>query len=207
LLAAKRGRKYRVESKVSLNEFKSNLNLVKAYIVESSSKSVTRIEYRTFDEGMCDANLFVLPKAEAKDDFEAFITLCNFQLHFYEDWLLTDTTWENADSIVNLWMQPEVEGYSFVFLSPAEVHKEVDWVIRAIKKLLSENQFSEKKAKDLERWGVYVNGESTSIDTTLDNFGISKVISGIGFNLEWNSIDIMYQTQDSYVLFSWGTGA
>ena len=196
-----------MESNVSLNEFKSNLDLVKTYIAETSAKPVTRIEYRTCDESLCDANLFVLPKVNTKDDFEAFVTLCNFQLHFYQEWLLTDTTSENADLIVNLWMQPEVEEYCFEALSPDRIHKEMDWVIQAIQEMLSENQISEKRVKYPAHWGVYVNGESVPVDTTLDELGIGEVISGVGFNLECNSIGILFQTLDSYVLFSWGTGA
>lgn len=196
-----------MERKVSLNEFKLNLDLVKNYIAETSAKPIDRVEYRSCDESMCDANFFVLPKVNTKDDFEAFVTLCNFQLHFYQEWLLSDTTSENADLIVNRWMQPEVERYCFEALSSDRIHKEMDWIIQAIQELLSENKISEKKVKFPTRWGVYVNGESVSIDTTLDELGIGGAISGVGFNLECNSIDILYQTLDSYVFFSWGTGA
>lgn len=56
--------------KVSLNEFKSNLNLVREYIVNSSTKKLTHIEYRTVHEGMCDVNFFVLPKSEVRNEFK-----------------------------------------------------------------------------------------------------------------------------------------
>jgi hypothetical protein len=196
-----------VKSKVTLSEFKSNLDLVKAYIIESSTKPVTCIEYRTFDEGMSDANLFVLPKENAKDDFEAFITLVNFQLHFYEEWSLTDSTSESVNSIINLWMLPEIEKHSFETLSPAQVHKEIDSIIKQINILHIENKYKEEAPINHERWGVYVNDENVPIETTLEDLGINDVISGIGLDLEWNSIDIMYQTPSSYVYFSWGTGA
>ncbi len=191
-----------METKVSLSEFKSNLDLVKTYIANSSTKKFTCIEYRTFDEGMCEANIFVLPKSEVADEFEAFVTLCNFQLHFYEEWMLSDTTAENADSILNLWMQPEVEGYLYETLSSIKVHKEIDWIISSIIKLLSE-----ERVGDLERWGIFVNDERVTGKATLSDLGIDEIVSGIGFDLEWNSIDIMYQTESDYVFFSWGTGA
>lgn len=193
--------------KVSLSEFKSNLELVKTYIANSSTKKLTRIEYRTFDEGICDANLFVIPKSEVADEFEAFVHLCNFQLHFYEDWMLSDTTSENANSILNLWMQPEVEGYLYNSLSSSEVHKEIDWIISSIIKLLSDDALSSKKSRNPDRWGIFVNGERVSNETLLSDIGLDEVIGGIGFDLEWNSVDVMYQTESDYVFFSWGTGA
>ena len=196
-----------MESKLSLREFKSNLEMVKAAIADTATKNVMRIEFRTFDEGMCEADLFVLPKREVADEFEAFVTLCTYQLHFYEEWLLTDTTSEEAESIVNLWMQPEVEGFLFKPLSPAEVHKEIDWIIDSILRLLSDQGLSKKRAKYPERWGVYVNGEPISNKTTLEDLGVHDIVSGIGFDLVWNSIQIMYQTADDYVFFSWSTGA
>ena len=196
-----------MESKISLSEFKSNLELVETYIANSSTKKLTRIEYRTFDEGMCDANLFVISKSEIADEFEAFVTLCNFQLHFYEEWSLSDTTSENANSILNLWVQPEIESYLFDKLSSSEVHQEIDWIINSIIKLLSDDSLLLKRARDPDRWGVFVNEERFSSETALLDIGINEILCGIGFALEWNSVDIMYQTKNDYVFFSWGSGA
>ncbi|AUI87915.1 hypothetical protein BS333_16120 [Vibrio azureus] len=196
-----------MESKISLSEFKSNLELVETYIANSSTKKLTRIEYRSFDEGMCDANLFVISKSEVADELEAFVTLCNFQLHFYEEWSLSDTTSENANSILNLWVQPDIESYLFDTLSSSEVHQEIDWIINSIIKLLSDDSLLLKRVRDPDRWGVFVNGERISSETALSDIGLKEIICGIGFALEWNSVDIMYQTKNDYIFFSWGSGA
>lgn len=196
-----------MNSKVSLSEFKSSLNLVKTYIENSSTKCVTRIEYRTFHEGMCEADLFILPKNEVKDEFEAFVTLCTYQLHFYEEWVLADTAAKYGDSILNNWMLPEVERYAYASLSSDDVHNEVDSIIRSILDLLNDSALIEERSKDPSRWGVFKNDERVPSETVLSDFGIDGIVSGIGFNLEWNSVDIMYFTDKDYVFFSWGTGA
>lgn len=197
----------RVDSKIWLEDFQSNLNLVKKYISESERKTVTRIEFRTFDEGMCDANLFTCLKSEVKNQFDAFVTLCNYQRLFHDGWLLGETNSERSDSIVNLWMQPEIEGYSFELLSGEQVHREIDWIIDAILKILHDSKNSEKLIKDPRRWGIYVDGKVAPAETSLKNLDINKITSGIGFDLDWNSIQIMYETPSAYVFFSWSTGA
>jgi len=201
-LALEAQNKKRMEFSVFLREIKSNPELIKAYIENSSTKKLTHIEFRTHDE----ANIFVLPKSEVLVDFEAFVTLYSIQLHFFEGWTLSDNTSEDVDNILNLWLQPESEEYLYKEMSSTEVHKEIDWVIGSTIKLLSEDDLSEKKARNPARWGVYVNGERITSGTTLFDLGIDEIISGVCFYLEWNAIMIMYQTETDYVLFCWGTG-
>lgn len=194
-----------MKSRISLNEFTENLELVRAYIANSPAKNFTCVEYRTFNEGMCEANFFVIPKSEVVDEFEAFIALCNYQIHFYEEWVLSGTTPEYIDSVLNRWMHPEVEGYLYKSLSSDEIHKEIDWIINEIRQLFPDDEFL-KNCIDSDRWGVFVNKERISSKTTLSDLGLDKVTGGVGLNLEWNSVDIIYQTESDYVFFSWATG-
>jgi len=191
-----------MESSVFSNEIRSNNDLIKTYIKNSSTKNVTYIEYLAYDE----ANIFVLPKSEVLFDFEAFVTLYSTQLHFHEGWTLSDTTSENIDAILNLHLQPESEQYLYKELSSAEVHREIDWVISSTNKLLSDDELSEKGTRKSGRWGVYVNSGRISSGSTLSDLGIDGIISGVALDLEWNAIMIMYQTKSDYVLFCWGAG-
>jgi hypothetical protein len=195
-----------MESEISLSEFTSNIELVKTYIAEASHKSVTRIEYRTFDEGMCGADIFVIDKDKVHHKFEAFVTLCTFYLHSKE-WPLTDINSKSADTIFKLWMLTEVEAYTFEALSIEQIHGQINWVIGEILKLLADYKGSKETDQYPDLWGVYVNDEAIPIDSTLDDLGLGEILSGIGLDLKWNSVEIMYETPSSYVFFSWETGA
>ena len=118
-----------MEFKYILNEFKSNLDFVQTLIANAGSYKYTRVEYRTFDEGMCDACFFILPKTEVKNEFEAFIILCTIQLHFFEEWNLKETTSKHADSVLNLWLLPEVNSYEFITMSSEQIHREIGGII------------------------------------------------------------------------------
>lgn len=192
---------------LSKSRFKSNLGLVKNYIANISNKNLTHIEYRSCDEGVCNIDICTIPKTDVIDEFEAFIHLCNYQIHIIDDWKLTDTTLDNAGLILENFLQPEAESYLFKPLSSSNVHESVDWAIESVLELLSNNELVEKKAKYPEQWGIFKDGKRLADDTTLSDLGINNIVSGIGFNLEWNSVELMFDTEDYYVLFTWATGA
>lgn len=192
---------------ISLDRFINNPELVKRYIADSVSKDVARIEFRTFDEGLCDATLFSISKDQVEGEFEALITLLNHQLHFDHEWTMAHADTDNADSILQVWMQPEVMRFSFKELSTAQVHEQMDWIIEAIQRRLVEARESGTMTNDPGRWGVFVNNKPVPIETGLRELGIADAVSGAGLNLEWNSVDVMYQTDKHHVLFSWGTAA
>jgi len=174
-----------MESEISLDEFISNIELVKKQVAEASRKLVTRIEYRTHDEGMCNANIFVISKDKVQNQFEAFVTLCTL----------------SADAIFKLWMLPEMEAYTFEALSIEQIHGQIHWVIGETLKLLADYEGSKETDQYPDLWGVYVNDEAIPIDSTLDDLGLGQILSGIGLDLKWNSVEIMYETPSSYVFF------
>ena len=194
-------------STISKEVIEENIDLVKSYILKTKFKEVSRIEYRTFDEGVCDAYIFTIAKSSIVDGIDAFTTLYNSALHFFEYWELSDTTKEDADNITDLWMLPEINKYTFKKLSKDDVHKEIDSLIYTIKSVIKDSVRSGKYKQDPNRWGVYLNNKEFSIDTNFSELGVGEVISGISLEQEFNSVEIMFQTDDLYALFSWGTGA
>ncbi|MFM2476834.1 hypothetical protein [Celerinatantimonas sp. MCCC 1A17872] len=196
-----------MELKNLLTEFQSNPDLVKRYIALCAEIVPRCIEYRTCDEGMCNANLFVLPKKRVTDSFQAFVLLLNYQLHFYEQWPLTETTLDNAEQIYNLWLLPEVKAYSYKEISSKDIHIQIDGIIKGFQALLTDSKMAEKIQANQEQWGVFVNAHRADDSSSLADFGIDEIISGVGFELEWNAVELMYQTEYDYVYFSWATGA
>lgn len=190
-----------------MSRFKSDLDLVKTYVANIADKNLTHIEYRTCDESMCSIDICMIAKTDVIDEFEAFIHLCNYQIHVIDNWKLSETTIDNAGLILDNFLLPEVANYLFKPLSSNDVHESIDWVIESVLKLLSDNELVEQKTEYPELWGIFRNGKRMADDTTLSDLGINNIVSGVGFDLEWNSIELMYETDSCYVLFSWGTGA
>jgi hypothetical protein len=194
-----------IEEISSIN-FKSQIKRVKTYILDTPKKAITRIEYRTFDEGLCDATYFVCPKTDVQNRLEAFVILYNYQLHFHECWMLLDTKVEDLDNIINLWILPQLEKFCFTQLSTDDIRSETQ-IVDEIEELIFKNIDSSKKHQDPDRWGIYVNGE-LALSTDKFKLQISdRIKSGIGLYLDWNLIEIFYETVDEYVLFMWSTGA
>ena len=196
-----------MNSSLSVSKFKSNIELVMKYIANISNKNITHIEYRTRDESIGNIDIFMISKTDVIDEFEAFIHLCNYQIHFIDSWKLSETTLSNAGLILENFLLPEIANYLFRPLRSSDVTESIDWVIESALKLLSDSELVENKAKYPEYWGVFKNGIRMPDDTTIVSLGISNIVSGVGFDLEWNSVELMYESDSYYVLFSWGTGA
>ncbi len=191
---------------ISIINFREQLSLIKKHLLETPKKAIVRVEYRTFDEGLCDAEYFILPKVNVQSILEAFVSLYNCQLHFYECWILSDITVDDLDNVINLWILPQLEKFCLTELSADEILAETQ-IVDSIEDLIFKNMDSSKKHQDPERWGVYVNDE-IALYTGKFKLPISdRIVSGIGLYLEWNLKEIFYETVDEYVLFAWSTGA
>ena len=70
---------------ISLEKIKSYFKQVENILSNSTRVHIDRVEYRTFDEGMCDAVYFICKKSQGLNSLEAFIILVIHQLHFYEE--------------------------------------------------------------------------------------------------------------------------
>jgi hypothetical protein len=155
---------------------------------------------------LCDAKYFICSKTDIKNILEALISRYNYQLHFHECWNLTDTNTEDIDNIINLRILPQLENFCLTQFSESEIRIQTQ-IADDIEELIVKNIDSSKKHQDPERWGIYVNDEIV-LSTGKFKLPIAERIrSGIGLYLDWNLIEIFYETADEYVLFMWSTGA
>jgi hypothetical protein len=194
---------------ISLAHCQANIDLVKNYVLASATKNVTEVDYRTADEGMCSANYFIYAKNNGHSSLEAFVTLFNYRLHFEEEWNLASLQPPDADNIVNIWLQPQLEKYCFTPLSVAEIQQETAWIIKNLTKLIVDNLAPVQPSATIwpNHWGIYLNRELVPSPTKFELPIVGEMRSGIGLYLDWNLVEIFYETTAEYVLFSWGTGA
>ena len=106
---------------ISLEKIKSNFKQVKNIL---SNSTRDRVEYRTFDEGMCDAVYFICKKSQGLNSLEAFIILVIHQLHFYEEWDILETTTTDLKNIFYIWLLPILEKANFKKLTELEVQEQ-----------------------------------------------------------------------------------
>jgi hypothetical protein len=200
---------------ISLDNFHANAELVTTYILESANKIITEIDYRTSDEGMSSANYFICAKNSYQSSWEAFITLFNYRLHFEEEWILANINRQDADNIANLWLKPELEKYDLTPLLASEIQEQTKWIIDGLTKLIVKNPAftdqlnspSHPKFTWPDQWGIYINRLLVSFPEKFTLPLLGQIESGTGLFLDWNLVEIFYETTDEYVLFSWGTAA
>ncbi|MCP3922482.1 MAG: hypothetical protein GY714_07855 [Desulfobacterales bacterium] len=178
--------------------------MVKNYIMGTKNKDIKCVEYRTRSEGYCTLYFYIIPKIEVKTALEALISLANYALHFFEEWDLEETTEDYLENIINRWILPEYSRYIYTEIDSERVLNEINGIYKGAKEYIIKEKDSEKNKKDSYPMGVFVNSKSVEANYKAP---ISNIISGLGLELEWNSIEIFYETEKEYVLFSWGTGA
>lgn len=186
---------------MKIDEFITKSDLVITKISETAAQPITRVEYRTTDEFYCEAKFCVLAKSEVESDFDAFVKLWSYSIHSDEEWSPSETNLKNARSIYMHHMLAQLETYQFKMLTSRSVHAHISIVEEIIDWIDANRTYDE-----VNRAGVYVDGESIESCTTLQDLNIFDVVSGIGFRLDWNWKEVMYQTPIAYIYFEWGTG-
>lgn len=191
---------------IDLDVINSNLDLLKFHIASTSDLTVNRVEYRTFDEGLCDATYFYCSKSDVLDTFEAFVKLYNYQLHFYEEWELGDKSVEYSSDILKLWILPELKKASFNEVAGDTVLNETSGITSSISNLL-DNVDASKREIYPDRWGIYFNNELKTNNAEFVLPFSNKVVRAVALNLEGNEIEMFYETDNEFIYFWWGTGA
>ncbi|MCQ4244447.1 hypothetical protein [Stutzerimonas decontaminans] len=171
-------------------------------LAQSPRVSVDILELRTTDEGLCSANLFACRKNEVPNEAVAFFTLLNHALHFYEEWPMSETSANDLKSIANKWLTPEIQkaqdtSYSDALAQIEDITSSIQYHIK--EKVNSRSMYNP------DRWGVFLNGEKLSGPheawTPLPNCNVIALAN------EWNEMEFLYEASNSFILFSWGTGA
>jgi hypothetical protein len=192
---------------ISLNNIKSQIDLVKQYLISSPDRSITRVEYRTFDEGLSQAYYFICAKSNLQNPLAAFITIYNHKLYFEQEWILADLSTEDVENTIQMWLFPELERLCFDKISADEINQQTAWIVAAIEESISEHINTPRTDKYPNRWGIYVDKQLVSPSKKFKLPVSDRILFGLGLILDWNLIEIFYETPDEYIWFSWATGA
>jgi hypothetical protein len=185
-----------------LIELSHSENFVSNALAQSLRVSVDTLEFRTTDEGLCSANLFACRKNEVSNEAVAFFTLLNHALHFYEQWPMRETSANDLKSIANKWLKPEIQKARDTSHSDALV--QIEDITSSIQSRIKE-KVNSSKIYNPDRWGVFLNGKKLSgpheARTPLPNCNVIALAN------EWNQMEFLYEASNSFILFSWSTGA
>lgn len=200
---------------LSLNTIQSNLDKVKEILANTKNKSITHIRYSCRREGGDTAEFFIVNKSEVNSIVEAFISLWNYSLHHDQYWNLAESTSQDFDNIVNLWMFNNqnhgfIEGYelddcTFAPISNDIVLKQINalisWILEEIQAHVKKNTHVFYK----EEVGIFVNEEPVGYDLAMSYFKLDEIINAIEIQDEWYDREYLYETPENYVYFVWCT--
>lgn len=186
----------------NLIELGSSESFLSNALVQSLQISVDILEFRTQDEALCSANLFSCGKNQVSHKAIAFFTLLNHALHFYEEWLINETSANDLELLVNKWLLPEIHKAKDISFSDAPI--QIEDITSSIQSRIK-NKISSNSMYNPDNWGVFLNGEKLlephELWRPLPNSNVIALAN------EWNEMEFLYETQNSFILFSWGTGA
>lgn len=189
---------------ISLSRINSDLNLIETNIAKGYSRNITCIEYRGEPSNEEWDVLFLIPKKEVSDELEAFVALITYEIYFEEQWDILKAKPEVASPTLHRFLLPKVEKYLFTDLSVSDVKKYLNPTIRKMTDFLSKLDSSGNVRED-DRFGVFVNNKRVDSEESLFSYGFTDIISSLALGLEWDFTEIMYQTEDNYVLYFYGT--
>ena len=194
-----------MEYLISKERFYSHIELVKKYMLLSQKYQTNIIEFRTMHEGSSSAHFFTCAKQDVSNSFEAFVSLITHETHFYEEWLIEETTEDNVGDILINFINPLIDQFLFKNISPNEAQEKIGWIVNDIKRLIADD--TSRMFNEPSHWGIYINNKEIDDEQSNFNYILNSIVRAIGLIIEWNEISIFYETKDNYVLFSWATSA
>lgn len=174
--------------------------------VEVFSKLITHIVYHTYSEGYGAPDFMRLPKACVPDQFTAFVWMRLSRHYRTYEWEFLNKPVRRDEAVVNLWLYPEQSGYQFKPLVGEQILSQLGIAEVVTQRLIADPNPLISQRKPLF-YGAFVDGKRIFDNFALNDLGLLPVLSGIGFELEWNDVQIFYETGDAYVYYTWGTGA
>jgi hypothetical protein len=163
---------------------------------------VDHIEYRTFDEGLCSANIFLCKKSENSIASLCYLSLMIHAVHFYEEWRIEETLNSELHSIAEKWLIPAIQKVKNV--PHEDARRNVQKIVSSIENCISE-KLNSGATFHPDRWGVFFNNRPQANYHPLKHLPYESDVLALAD--EWNNVEYLYETPNFFALFSWGTGA
>lgn len=174
-------------------------------LLHALSTRVERLEFRTQDEGLCDARIYRCAKAAVSGPAQALVALLNHELHQVEEWAMEETTPAHVDSLAERFLVPELTNARPACISIEDATLEIASWGTALRNAIQARRADTRRPYHSERWGIFLDGQPQPLDTPI----LAEPLTAPALALQdsWNEKLYFCETRDSWLLYSWATGA
>ncbi|BBP83103.1 hypothetical protein PHLH8_27450 [Pseudomonas sp. Pc102] len=178
---------------------------MRQHLLHALAIRVETLEFRTHDEGLCDARLYRCARSDVATPAQALVALLNHELHRVEDWAMEETTPEHVDHLLQRWLLPELVNARPVSIDPQEATHEIASLGDAIRNAIMERRANPARPWYSDRWGIFLDGQPLPLDTPILPEPLTESVLALQDN--WNEKLYFCETRDTWLLYSWATGA
>lgn len=185
---------------IDLKRIFKNREALRNVLLATRTTNSHTIELVSGDEGLGNAYFFQLDKSAAISPAEALAILLNVELHFYEEWQISETNEENIDLVIDNWLLKNADHLKLLDVPADTALADVAEIANSIIRHLALQGGSRPG-----RGGIYIDKAKTEdLPTALLASSASVVLGNFS---RWNEREVFYDTPSHYVLFSWSTSA
>lgn len=179
--------------------------LMRHHLLHALATPVEVLEFRTRDEGLCDARFYYCGKAQAAMPAQALIALLNRELHQVEEWALEETTPEHVGDLMERWLLPELANAQPTRVDIDKATLEITSLGDTIRSAILARQADPARPYHSDRWGIFRDGQPQPLDTPI--LPEPLIAPALALQDNWNEKLYFCETRDTWLLYSWATGA
>ncbi|EQM67928.1 hypothetical protein QYE80_08560 [Pseudomonas tohonis] len=179
--------------------------LMRQHLLHALTTPVEVLEFRTQDEGLCDARLYHCGKAQAATPAEGLIALLNRELHQVEEWAMEETTPEHVGDLMERWLLPELANAQPTGVDIDKATLEITSLGDTIRSAILARHADTGRPYHGGRWGIFRDGQPQPLDTPI--LSEPLIAPALALQDSWNEKLYFCETHDTWLLYSWATGA
>ncbi|WCD83207.1 hypothetical protein [Pseudomonas sp. TUM22785] len=179
--------------------------LMHQHLLHALATPVEVLEFRTRDEGLCDARLYHCGKAQAATPAQALIALLNRELHQVEEWALEETTPAHVGDLMERWLLPELANAQPTRVDIDKATLEITSLGDTIRSAILARHADTGRPYHSDRWGIFRDGQPQPLATPI--LPEPLIAPALALQDSWNEKLYFCETRDTWLLYSWATGA
>ncbi|MCO7552659.1 hypothetical protein [Metapseudomonas otitidis] len=188
-----------------VDELLTTPGLMRQHLLNALAIRVETLEFRTFDEGLCDARLYHCARSSGATSAQALIALLNHELHRVQEWAMEETTPEHVDDLIQHWLLPQLVDARPTSINPQEATLEITSMGDAIRNAILERRADTRRPYHSDYWGIFLDGQSQPLDTPI--LPEQLTVPVLALQDSWNEKLYFCETRNAWLLYSWSTGA
>lgn len=179
--------------------------LMRQCLLHALTTPVEALEFRTRDEDLCDARFYYCGKAQAATPAEGLIALLNRELHQVEEWAMEETTPEHVGDLMERWLLPELANAQPTRVDIDKATLEITSLGDTIRSAILARHADTGRPYHGGRWGIFRDGQPQPLDTPI--LPEPLIAPALALQDSWNEKLYFCETHDTWLLYSWATGA